>query len=65
MGSLKAGSLTFGIKFEVSDSTLNTCIGIIEMYLDEHPDEELVIFCNEPNNWDIGIKGRKVGSDNE
>lgn len=65
MAETKVGKMTIDIGFNIGEGTINTCLSLVEGYLDTHKDEELIILCNEPGNWDLGIRRRRDGSEEE
>ena len=37
-----AGSIEIGIKVTIPDDTVNRCLRILEMWMDDHPDKDIV-----------------------
>lgn len=58
MANLGKGTIKIG--FDIDWSTVEMCLRIIEMYLndEDHAKEELVICCSEFGNWDLEIYDR-------
>ena len=59
--NINAGSITVNVNLDVSYDTVQVCLGLLEMYLNNNPTETLFIHCDEAGNWDLGIYGRETG----
>lgn len=63
MKETNIANLTVNVGLGVDFDTVCTCIKLIELYLNKNPDEELVIYCSECGDWDLGITDRKRGGE--
>lgn len=60
MSKTSIGELNFKVGLEVSFDTASLCVRLIEMYLNNNPDETLMINCNECGNWDLEFISREA-----
>ena len=51
----KVGNITIGVNLTVDRDTVNTCLSLIELYLNSNEGSKLEIYCSEPGNWDVQI----------
>jgi hypothetical protein len=58
MGNLNdlSANAEINVALNVDFRTARTCLAIVEMYLNQHDTECLVIENNEPGAWDLRIK---------
>lgn len=52
------GTLTVDVKLSVDYDTMNACLRLVELYLNNNDYEELNINCSEPGNWDLSVNNR-------
>ena len=52
------GSVTIDVKLSVDYDTMQSCLKLLELYLNSHDEETLIINCNESGNWDLGVVRR-------
>lgn len=51
----KIGSLSVDIKLSVDYDTMKTCLKLLELYLNSHDSERLIINCGVAGNWDLDV----------
>ena len=56
--NINAGSITVDVNLNVSYDTMQVCLSLLEMYLNNNPTEMLYIHCDEAGNWDLGVANR-------
>ena len=55
---VKIGSLHVDVRLNVSYDTMQACLKLLELYLNQNDDDMLVINCNEPGHWDLSVRQR-------
>ena len=55
----KIGALTIDVKLSVDYDTMQSCLKLLELYLNSHDSETLMILCDEVGNWDLAVVGRQ------
>lgn len=58
MSETTVGKLNVSIGITVDYSTVETCLRLLEIYLDSHDSEKLVILSDKPGYWRIDIDDR-------
>ena len=56
MANLHDSGMTVNVELSVDYRTARTCLAIVELYLNQHDTECLIIENNEPGAWDLRIK---------
>lgn len=51
----KIGSLLVDVKLSVDYDTMKACLKLLELYLNSHDSERLVINCADVGNWDLDV----------
>ena len=54
------GKLNVTVGISVDSDTAWTCLRLIEIYLNNSPDETLIINCDECGNWDLDFIQRAI-----
>lgn len=54
------GKLNVSVGISVDSDTAWTCLRLIEIYLNNSPDETLIINCDEYGNWDLDFIARAM-----
>ena len=55
---VKIGTLHVDVRLNVSYDTMQACLKLLELYLNQNDDDILVINCDEPGNWDLSVRQR-------
>lgn len=58
MSKTKIGDLSFDVGFNVDWRTADICTKLLEIYLNDHPNERLVIADDTVGDWQIEISMR-------
>ena len=54
----KIGALHIDVRLNVNYDTMQTCLRLLELYLNQNDLDVLTINCDEPGNWDLSIRSR-------
>ena len=55
---VKIGALHVDVRLNVSYDTMQACLKLLELYLNQNDMDTLVINCDEPGNWDLSVRAR-------
>ena len=59
MKETNIAKLNVSVGIKVDDKTVYMCLRLLEAYLDDNEDKTLYIYCDECENWDLGIFSRE------
>ena len=59
MKETNIAKLNVSVGIKVDDKTAYMCLRLLEAYLDDNEDKTLYIYCDECENWDLGILSRE------